>query len=415
MNYSWRGRYIVNLTGRRDGSSRFGPGKQFANFGAVGLAWIFSEEGFMKNSMPFLSLGKLRASYGTTGNDQLGDYQYLDTFSSSLGAYQGTIGLQPDRLSNPDFAWETNKKFEAGLELGFMDNRILATVSYYRNRSSNQLVGFPLPTTTGFSTIQGNFPATVQNTGMEIELNTRNIVTGSLHWTTSFNVSVPHNRLLEFPNLSTFPAYASIYVVGEPLGIRKLYHSTGIDPATGIYTFEDVNGDGSYNSKDGQIVRFVGKQFYGGLSNKLEYKGFQFDILFQFVRQTGDDYILSFATPGTSINAPALVMNRWKSVDDKSDVQRFSQTGAPLTAYSRLVSSNQSISDASFICLKNLSLSYSLPQPWIQKMHIENARLFVQGQNLLIITGYKGLDPETQGGSQLPPLCVVAGGLHLTL
>ncbi len=143
INYSFGGKYIINLTGRRDGSSRFGPGKQFSTFGAIGTAWIFSEEDFVRNALPFISFGKLRMSYGTNGNDQLGDYQYLDTYSSTPGTYLGGIGLQPDRLSNPDFAWETNKKLEAGLELGLFKDRVFASFSFYNNRSSNHWLDFP--------------------------------------------------------------------------------------------------------------------------------------------------------------------------------------------------------------------------------------------------------------------------------
>ncbi len=107
----------VNITARRDGSSRFGPGKRFANFGAIGSAWIFSNEKFINNTFPFLSFGKLRASYGTSGNDQIGNYEYLDNYESTTG-YNGTTGLAPIRLYNPDYAWEVNRKMETALELG---------------------------------------------------------------------------------------------------------------------------------------------------------------------------------------------------------------------------------------------------------------------------------------------------------
>lgn len=414
-NYSLKGKYILNLTGRRDGSSRFGPGKQFAFFGAVGSAWIFSEEDFVKEALPFLTFGKIRISYGTTGNDQLGDYQYLDTYSSSAGSYQGVIGLQPQRLSNPNFAWETNKKFESGLEFGIINNRISGSVSYYQNRSSNQLVGYPLASTTGFNSIQGNFPATVQNAGVEFELTTKNIERSSFTWKTSFNISIPRNKLVEFPNLSAFPSYANTYVVGEPLNIRKLYHSTGIDPATGIYTFEDVNKDGSYNFEDRQIVKFIGQDFFGGLYNGFIYKNFQVDIQFQFVKQTGNNYIVNFDAPGLLANDPTFVQDRWRKIGDDTSVQRFGQTGGPLTAYSMLTSSEASVSDASFIRLKNLSISYLFPSDWMKKVHIQNAKLFIQAQNLLTFTNYKGLDPELPGSSQLPPLRVITGGFHITL
>jgi len=417
INHIIKEKYIINITGRRDGSSRFGPGRQFANFGAIGSAWIFSKEEAVKSLMPFLSFGKLRASYGITGNDQIGNYQYLDTYSpTGSGLYQGNIGLAPQRLYNPDFAWETNKKIEAGLDLGFLNDRIVATVNYYRNRSSNQLVNSPLPATTGFTSIQSNLPATVQNTGLEIVLNTSNIKTQDFTWSTSLNLSVPRNRLIAFPNLDASPEYSNRFVVGQPLGIRKLYQYTRVDPNTGIYQFKDVNGDGNLDVSDQKTIRFVGKNFYGGLLNSFQYKRFEFSFLFQFVKQTGYNYLyyLSGAAPGTQFNQPVYELSRWMKPGDITNVQRFSTLAAYQTAYAQLANSDRAISDASFIRLKNLSFSYSLPQRWITKLKIETIRIFIQGQNLLTLTNYKGLDPENQN-SVLPPLRVVTGGVHITL
>lgn len=413
VNYAFKNRYILNVTGRRDGSSRFGPGKQFAMFGAVGAAWIFTEEDFTKNASPVLSFGKLRMSYGTSGNDQIGNYQFLDTYSSSAGQYLGSIGLKPDRLYNPDFAWEENRKFETGLELGFLNDRIFAKLSYFRNRTSSQLVGFPLPATTGFTSIQGNFPATVQNTGVEIELTTEIIDKTDFKWSTTFMITVPRNKLVEFPNLESFPQYSSLYVVGEPLSIRKLYNYTGVDPITGLYTVKDVNDDGSMNLQDATVIKNVGQEFYGGLNNTLQYKGFQLDIFLQFVRQTSDSY-LGYFLPGGMINAPSFVMNRWQEEGDNTDIQRFGQGGDAVNAYvNAAYYSEAAIQDASFIRVKNIAFSYSLPSAVIQKLHIQNARLSIQAQNLFTFTNYRGLDPET-GFNALPPLKVITGGIHLT-
>lgn len=174
----------MNFTGRRDGSSRFGPGNQFATFGAVGAAWLFGEEQFIKDKS-ILSFGKLRGSYGTTGNDLIGDYQFLDTFLSSGVSYNGVIGLEPTRLNNPNFGWETNKKLELALEAGFFKDRIFLTLGWYNNRSSSQLVGIPMPATTGFPSLQGNLNATVQNRGTEITLRTVNFQNGNFSWTTN--------------------------------------------------------------------------------------------------------------------------------------------------------------------------------------------------------------------------------------
>jgi len=414
LNYVLKEKYIVNITGRRDGSSRFGPGKQFAVFGAIGTAWLFTKEDFIKNVMPFFSSGKLRASYGTTGNDQIGDYQYLDTYTSS-GTYQGKVGLTPLRLYNPDFAWETNRKLEGGIEMGFLNDRILLGINYYRNRSSNQLVALPLAPTTGFPSIQGNLPAIVQNTGVEIELNTRNIEISDFTWSTSFNMTIPRNKLVEFPNLSSSPAYDEIYVVGRPLDIKKLYNYEGINPATGVYQFTDINEDGVYDVADRQTVKFVGREYFGGILNSFQYKGFRLEVLFQYVKQQGYNYThLFYSTPGTLSNQPELVMNRWRS-EGNAEVQKFSTGGDASNAYSSLLyTSNKAISDASFIRLKNVSLSYTFPGEWIRTVKASKASVFLQAQNLLTITNYGGLDPETPGAGILPPLRTITAGIHFT-
>jgi TonB-linked SusC/RagA family outer membrane protein len=415
VNYNLNDKYIVNLTGRRDGSSRFGPDKQFANFGAIGLAWIFSNERFMKNSLPFISFGKLRASYGITGNDQLGDYNFLDTYTST-GSYQGIVGLTPTRLSNPDFAWETNKKFETGIELGLMNSRISMELSYYDNQSSDQLVGYSLPPTTGFTGIQGNFPATVQNTGIEIQINASNIERKHFSWETSINLSIPRNKLIDFPNLESSSRYANTLVIGRSLNIRKLYHVIGVDSQSGIYQFTDVNEDGSLSVADRQTVRNVSQEFYGGIGNSFHFKGFELDILFQGVKQTGYNPIVSsWGYPGSLSNQSTTVLDRWQEEGDMRNMQKFTSSFSPTAiAYFNISSADMAIVDASFIRLKNVSLSYQVSEGLIEKLRVRNARIFIQGQNLFTITDYEGLDPESQA-INLPPLRTIIAGIHLTI
>lgn len=414
VNYNVAKKYIINFTARRDGSSRFGPNNRFANFGAIGTAWIWSEENWLKNNATFISYGKLRGSFGTTGNDQLADYQYLDSYSPSSGQYLGSIGLQPTRLSNPNFAWEVNKKLEGALELGFFQNRLLLNTAVYRNRSSNQLVGFPLPATTGFASIQGNFPALVQNQGLEMEFTAHTLDTDELNWTTSFNITVPRNKLVAFPNLENFPSFNTRYVVGEPLSIVKLYNNTGIDSQTGLYSFQDVNSDNTINIQDALIVKFLGQRWYAGLSNSFEFRGIRIDGLFQFVKQSGTNPVTLFGLPGQMSNIPTFALDAWKEPGENTTYQKLSTGGDALTAFNRYTSSQYSIVDASYIRLKNLSISYSLPSRWMSRANLQSTRFFVQGQNLLTITRYKGLDPETQTG-RLPPLKVITIGFHVTI
>ena len=201
LQYNYKQKYLLNLSGRRDGSSRFGPGRQYADFEAVGLGWIFSAEPFMARHWPFLSFGKLRGSYGSSGNDKIGDYQYLDTWQTATYAYQGVTTLRPSRLYNPDYSWEQVRKLEAGLDLGFLNDKLLFSLAWYRNRSGNQLIRYNLPQQTGFSSIVKNFPALVQNTGWELTLTKKEKREKNFGWETSLNISIPANRLVAFPGI----------------------------------------------------------------------------------------------------------------------------------------------------------------------------------------------------------------------
>jgi len=409
INYNYQQRYILNLTARRDGSSRFGPGKQFANFGAAGLAWLFSNEAFLHENS-WLSFGKIRGSYGTTGNDQIGDYQYFNTYATTGILYNGTSGLAPTRLYNADFGWETNKKLEAALELGFLKDRIFTTLEWYQNRSSNQLVGLPLPGTTGFQTIQYNLDAQVQNRGLELTLRTVNFNSGAFNWTTSINLTFSKNKLLRFPGLES-SSYYQQYRIGQPLNIQLLYNYKGVDPQTGIYTFEDTNKDGVITfPEDRQITADLNPKYYGGIQNRLSYKGLTLDFLFQFVNQKNSTYNMGPA--GMMSNQQQRMTQSWVNLGDTAPYQ-INTTGYnndAMTADYLYNQSTASISDASFIRLKNIALSYDIP------LHLNDTqcRLMIQGQNLLTFTKYKDGDPEFISAGFLPPLKVITAGIQLT-
>ncbi len=411
VNLNWDKKYLLNLTGRRDGSSRFGPGKRFANFGAVGVAWIFSEEKGIAKALPFLSFGKLRGSYGSSGNDQIGNYGYLDTYQGNGFSYQGIPTLQPTRLFNPSYGWETNRKLEVALELGFVENRLLINAAYYRNRSTNQLVGIPLPATTGFPSLQGNLDATVQNTGLELELNTINIRNDNFLWNTTVNFSRPRNELISFPNLEG-STYANQFVVGEPLDIVLQYNYLGVDPETGLYTFQDYDNNGEITSPDDKkkITR-LGVDYFGGLGNSLRYKNFTVDVLFQFVKQTGYNYLYTSALVGDMVNQASDVLDQWQNPGDNATTQQYSAgfNSDAYSAYGRLLGSTATVGDASYVRLKNIALSYQLPL----KAELGLAcRVFAQGQNLLTITDFKGMDPETSA-QQLPSLRQISAGVEI--
>jgi TonB-dependent starch-binding outer membrane protein SusC len=423
INYDWDHKYLVNLTGRRDGSSRFGPDKQFANFGAMGLGWIFSDEKTIQKALPFLSFGKLRGSYGITGNDQIGNYQYLDTWSNTQYPYQGQPGLLPSRLFNPDYSWEENRKLEVATELGFINNRILLTANWFLNKSANQIIRYSLPSQVGGNPainstfILRNFPGVVENTGWEMELNTTNIKGKNFSWNTSFNLTIPRNKLLKFPGLSS-SSYAYNYIIGKSLNIIYQYHYLGVDPKTGIYKLEDVNHDNQFDENDYVYGGTTDAKFYGGFENSFQYKGWQLDFLFSFIKQKGIDPIFSsYSANGSLINAPTEVLNHWVKPGDVKPYEQYTEdfnNPAYYPATFDLATSDAVLTDASFIRLKNISLSYSLPQATLKKLKIEKCRLYFLGQNLLTFTKYKGGDPESQTPTSLPPLKMLTAGIQIT-
>jgi TonB-linked SusC/RagA family outer membrane protein len=421
IGYNYNEKYLINVTGRRDGSSRFGPRKQFGNFGAAGLGWIFSKEKFIEKNFNFLSFGKLRGSYGEAGSDAIADYQFLSTYTSNGYTYNGTIGLSPTILYNPDLHWQTVKKLEFGVELGFLNDGLNLSVSYYRNRAVDQLVQYNLTDITGFANIANNLPAIVENSGLEFFLSTTNIRTKNFSWISNINLTVPKNKLVSFTNLET-SSYAFNYKIGKSLFSQLLYHYTGINQQTGLYNFSSTfSGDPIRPDflKDQIFSRPITQQYYGGFQNLFQYRSIQLDFLVQFVKQTGkySPDLGSFpAGMRRNSNWPIDALDHWTKAGDNVLMQKYStNTGDPLTAYRNYLKSDGVITDASFIRLKNISISYQLSQDLLRRIHFQNLKIFIQAQNLFTITNYPGLDPETGNSLVLPPLRTITAGININL
>ena len=401
LNYACK--YYLNLTGRRDGSSRFGPSRRFASFGAIGGAWLVSEESWMQGLKPFLSFTKLRGSYGSTGSDQIGDYGYLDTYSATPGGG----GLYPTQLTNTIYSWERNRKLELALELGFLNDKLLLNTSWYRNRSSNQLVGYNLPAITGFTSVQANLDATVENTGWEFEAAT-SLNRGRFNWQASLNVSIPQNRLVSFPGLEE-SSYANTYKVGESLNIQLLYDYTGVDPETGLYKVADVNEDGVYNSDDRVVVKDLTRTLFGGFQNQFTYGRVSLDFLWEFVVQDGLQYYPALTPGRMGTMLQEDYDRRWQNPGDIAEIQKASVGVSALLANFRYQTSDKLYTDTSFLRLRTLGLSYELPT---ESLGLHSCILFLQGQNLFTLTAYRGLDPQYPG-TTLPALRMLTAGLKL--
>jgi hypothetical protein len=403
LNYNWQDKYILNATFRRDGSTIFGPDNRFGNFGALGAAWLFTNESFLAGNS-VLSFGKLRASYGITGNDKIGEYQYLESWGSTSFAYDGVAGLTPSRIANPLFKWEESKKLEAALELGFFKDRVLITTSVYRNISDNLLVNYTLTPQTGFDGYTANLPATVLNSGVEIELNTINVQNKDFSWRSSLNYTYNHNELKTFSDFEN-STYTEQYEIGKSLTIVKGYEFTGIDPATGMAQFVDVDNSSAV------VLGKTMPDYYGGFRNTFGYKGLSLDFLFQFVKQEGPGINYGYLSTayGTLSNKDISALDRWTKPGDVTNVPRATITSGNVNYNSYRLSSAM-WEDASYIRLKNISVRYDLSR-FTRKWNIDNVSIYLLGQNLLTFTDYKGLDPETQA-LYMPPLKTITAGLQ---
>ncbi|HUH51843.1 MAG TPA: SusC/RagA family TonB-linked outer membrane protein [Flavobacterium sp.] len=409
INYQYNDKYILNLTARRDGSSRFGPNKRFAYFGAIGAAWIFSDEDFLKDEN-WLSFGKLRGSYGITGSDLIGDYQYLDSYTQSGSSYGDISGMIPSQLYNSNFSWEKTEKTEVALDLGFIKDRINISIAGYYNRSGNQLVGIPLPGTTGFNSVQSNLPAIIENRGLELDIKTTPILLNHFRWDSGFNISFPKNKLVSFPDLEG-STYSNRYVLGLPTNIVKVYNYEGIDPDTGLYVFTDYNADGKITSPDdNKVIEEIGVKYYGGWSNQLTYKQWNVTFLFQFVNQRQWNFNNMMATPGTMSNQPIEVLNVWSASNPNGQYMPYSSGLDPMKSelHGYFSNSTAAIGDASYIRLKNIQLSYRFTDISLFK----DILIYFQGQNLLTLTNYYGLDPEFAMSGYLPPMQTYSFGVQ---
>lgn len=422
INYNFRDKYIVNITARRDGSSRFGPKSQFHNFASTGLAWIFSNEDLIKNRLNFLSFGKFRASYGTTGNDQIGDYNTLSLYTPlpQQVPFQGMPVYKPQALTNPYLQWEETRKMQFGLDLGFFKDKFILNVNHYINHSSNLLGNYQLPITTGFLGVTRNQNYIIKNAGWEVMLSTKNLHQRYFNWSSSINLTAPKTLLVDYPGIEK-SSEASKAMIGRPLSISRFYHFLGVDPATGVYLFQSKNGNPTSSPKeeDKTVIMDLAPQFYMSLQNNFTYKGFQLDFSFSYVNQVGRNY--AFGSSGFSagnfnggtLNQPVSLLSRWQKPGDIASIQKYTTGYDLLQPLYNVYLSDAAWKDASYLRLKNISFSWQLPESWLARMHLRTTSLFLQAQNFWTLTSYNGLDPETKSSTTLPPLKTITMGVRM--
>jgi TonB-linked SusC/RagA family outer membrane protein len=422
INYNWSEKYLLNLNARRDGSSNYGPGNQFGNFASVGAAWIFTDENWFKKHLTFLSFGKLRGSYGTTGSDGGIPYGYLTRWSSNgQYNYNGIQPLIPTQQANPNYQWQINRKIEGGIDMGFFQDWVTARISWYRNRTSDQLLSYPTSLVTGFSNVLSNLPALVQNQGWEYTIGGKGVHTKYFSWAPSFNFSMNQNKFVSFPGLASSP-YRNNGLIGQPLNGAYVLHYIGVDPQTGQYTYQDRMHTGViipyYVAPNGGDVYFkkTAPTLATGFGFNFDLKGFNLALFFSLKRQTGINALAQGSSPGQfgvqGGNQPIEVLARWQKPGDITNTGKFSTEGAA-DPNGYLPVSDLGYTDASYIRLQNLSLAYNLPSAYLKKSGMQSFQLFIHANNIFVITSYKGIDPETQNFGGLPPTRTVVGGISV--
>ena len=418
-NYNVSNRYIMNLTYRMDGSSRFSPEKRLGHFGAVGAAWIFSEESFMNPLRSILEYGKLRTSYGMTGNDQIGDYQYLDTWRPSRGEpFQGVQGFAPESLYNPEYSWERCRKADIALDLQLKGDWSL-NVDYFLNRSDKQIVQFSLPAQTGANSVLKNFDAVIENRGWEIAVDGNLFKTSSLQIRTGINLSVLKNRLVRFDHLLR-TAYASYLLIDKPVSALNLYQYDGVDPKTGVSRLKDLDGDGNITDKDRRYAGHLDPVFFGGASLTINWENLELNVFGEIRKQTIPSYtyngIIGDLLLGMPSNHLALTNNHWRNPGDIADYSRAStrRTSDAHANRNLVAASDRAYRDGSYFKLRNVDIAYTFHSKRLSRWYIENIRIAVKAQNLFTFTGYDAGDPETANLFALPTMRTVALSARIT-
>jgi len=396
INYKFKSKYLAKASARYDGSSRFGEDRKFGFFPAVSLGWRISEEQFLEG-FSWLDDFKIRASYGLTGNERIGNFQYLATWGATT-AYNGIPAVGPATLGNPNLGWEQTTEFDVGTDMAFFAGRIQLIFDYYYNVTNDLLLSEALPFTTGFGSVLGNL-GEVTNEGMELTITTVNI-DNALHWTTQFNVSTNSNIVQklatdepQFSGYSTFTNSTHIVAPGKPLGTFWGLKYLGVDPGTGDAIYHDKNNDGTLTADDGTFIGDAQPDYFGGFTNTFTFKGFDASVFFQY--SYGNQMInfgnTTLLNSGEDIenNQSRGALNRWQKEGDLASIPKYEFGNTFNNRFS-----SRFVEDASYLRLKNVTIGYTLNPEISSRFKLRNVRIYASGTNVWTLTNYSGADPE---------------------
>lgn len=439
VNYNYRDRYFFDATLRADGSTVFSDGNKWGVFPAFSAAWRISEEKFMKNQRTISNL-KLRLGWGQVGNDRITNYLSLMLYSKvpiGIGTDQ-MIALQPKQLANDELRWEASQSTNLGIDFGLFDNRLSMTADFFIKDTKDLLMNASIPGVTGFTSQWQNI-GKIRNKGIELSITSTNFDTrGGFRWTTNFNISFIRNELRALASgeqsrlfTSGWSAdYVNDYIaqVGSSLGDMYGYVFDGIYQSDdfvwnegsgkltlregvvdmsdnfgstfgpGCVKYKDIDGDGKITTADRTKIGNGTPLFFGGITNTFNYKGFDLSFMFQF--NYGNDVynatrLYGNTTMEKNYNMMAEVAGRWTETNASNSVPKYNGY-IKNEVYSRF------IEDGSFLRLKNLTFGYTLPQKFTRKIYVSKLRLYFSAQNLFVVTGYSGYDPEVSVASSSP-------------
>lgn len=416
VNYNYNNLYYLTSSLRKDGSSRFGKNNKWGSFPSVAASWRISNEGFFKPLLAKINELKIRASFGTTGNLEIGQYQSLSTLYSLNYLLGGSVltGFAANRIPNDNLGWETTYQYDAGLDIAFFNKRLLLTLDGYYKKTTDLLLNVEIPWTTGYSSSLQNY-GSVENKGFELAVRTKNL-TGEFHWDTDLNISINRNKVLTIGNgASSYISGNYVIQVGQPLGTFYGTVTDGIlqageeiaegkftgsaAPKAGDRLYKDVSGDGTFTTAaDRTIIGHAQPDFIFGLGNTFSWKGFDLSVFLQgsYGNQiiNGNRQTLEMFTGQQ--NASTTALERWTAGNPGATIPRAKLDPAPIF-------SNRFVEDGSFLRLKSVSLGYTLPKELTNKLRLHTVGVYVTGQNLLTWTKYTGFDPEVTSGSNVSP------------
>jgi len=412
VNYSYNDKYLFTGTFRIDGSSKFGENSKYGYFPSFALGWKLDQEDFLK-TVDAISNLKLRASWGETGNQEIGNFLSITTFGpGGTPIWNGSpvVGLNPSRLANPDIKWETTRQWNIGLDFGFLNQRISGSVEYYQKDTYDMLLNLPIPNSTGFSS-QINNVGSIKNSGLDFTLNTRNISNRDFTWTSSITLSTLKNEVTDLggiPEIITGNAgfSNSFFLIKEGVPLRSFYgyqiagiwqqgddfSQTTDNVHPGDFKYVDQNEDGTVNADDRVVLGNSFPDYTFSIGNTVSYKNFRLNVFIegaQGLSMLNNNLVDTYFPVQFRRNKLAEpYLNRW-TPNNPSD--KYPSFVHPLAQGQKSVNS-YTVEDASYVRLKTVKLSYSLPKS-VLKNFMRSATVYVTGQNLYTITDYTGIDP----------------------